>query len=201
VAEAKPVVAVMDGLATSGGYMAALAADHIVAGRGTITGSIGVIFQTADITGLLDKIGVKPETFKSGPHKAQPNPFEPISPAVREATQGVVREMFGMFVDMVAERRNLDRTRVAAIADGRIFSGRQARELGLVDALGDEAAARDWLADSRSVAKSLPVRKVALKRESDLFRNLFEDTVGKALFSERLSLDGAIAVWHPSLWQ
>jgi protease-4 len=201
VAEAKPVVAVMDGLATSGGYMAALAADHIVAGRGTITGSIGVIFQTADITGLLDKIGVKPETFKSGPHKAQPNPFEPVSPAVREATQGVVREMFGMFVDMVAERRNLDRTQVAAIADGRIFSGRQARELGLVDTLGDEAAARDWLTDSRDVAKTLPVRKVAVKRERELFGNLFEDTVGKALFSERLRLDGAIAVWHPSLWQ
>lgn len=201
VAEAKPVVAVMDGMATSGGYMAALAADHIVARRGTITGSIGVIFQTADVTGLLDKIGIKPETFKSGPHKAQPNPFEPISPAVREATQEVVREMFGMFVDMVAERRNLDRARVAAIADGRIFSGQQALKLGLVDTLGDEAEARDWLAESREVAKTLPVRKVAVKREPELFRSLFEDTVGKALFSERLRLDGAIAVWHPSLWQ
>ena len=192
LAEAKPVVAVMDGVATSGGYMAALAADHIVARRGTITGSIGVIFQTADITGLLDKIGVKPETFKSGPHKAQPNPFEPISPAVRDATQGVVREMFGMFVDMVAERRNLDRAKVATLADGRIFSGRQAHELGLVDKLGDEAEAREWLAENRAVAKSLPVRKVAVKREPELLRTLFEDTVGKALFSEDLGLTGRL---------
>jgi protease-4 len=201
VAEMKPVVAVMEGVATSGGYMAALAADHIFARRGTITGSIGVIFQTADITGLLDKIGVKPETFKSGPLKAQPNPFEAVSPAVREATQGVVREMFGMFVDMVAERRSLERSQVAAFADGRIFSGRRAQELGLVDSLGGEPEARDWLAASRAVPTSLPVRKIALKREREFIRDLFDDTVGKAFFSERLRLDGAIAVWHPSLWQ
>ena len=201
VAEAKPVVAVMDGVATSGGYMAALAADYIVARQGTITGSIGVIFQTADITGLLEKIGVKPETFKSGPLKAQPNPFETISPAAREATQGVVRELYGMFVDMVAERRGLDRTQVATIADGRVFSGRHAKELGLVDALGDEAEARNWLAERHDVAKTLPIRKVALKRERELIWDMLDETVGKALFSERLRLDGAIAVWHPSLWQ
>lgn len=199
VAETKPVVAVMDGVATSGGYMAAIAADHIVAARGTITGSIGVIFQTADVTGLLDKIGIKPETFKSGPFKAQPNPFEPVSPAVREATESFVRELHGMFVDMVAERRSLDRPQVAAIADGRIFSGRHAMDLKLVDALGNEALARDWLAETHAVAKTLPVRKVSLKRERELWREMFDETVGKALFSERLRLDGAIAVWHPSL--
>ncbi|MSP80854.1 MAG: signal peptide peptidase SppA [Rhodospirillales bacterium] len=201
VAETKPVVAVMDGMATSGGYMAAVAADHIVARPSTITGSIGVIFQTADITGLLEKIGIKPETFKSGPLKAQPNPFEKVSPAVRDATQGVVRELYGMFVDMVAERRGLERSRVAGIADGSVFSGRRARELGLVDALGDEEEARAWLADQRGVAKTLPIRKVALKRERELIRDMLDETVGKALFSERLRLDGAIAVWHPSLWQ
>lgn len=201
VAEEKPVVAVMDGVATSGGYMAALAADHIVARQGTITGSIGVVFQTADITGLLEKIGVKPETFKSGPLKAQPNPFETISPAAREATQGVVRELYGMFVDMVAERRSLDRARVAILADGGIFSGRRAKELGLVDALGDEVEARAWLAEHHNVAKDLPTRRVALKRERELIRELLDEAVGKALFSERLRLDGAIAVWHPSLWQ
>ncbi len=201
VAETKPVVAVMDGMATSGGYMAAIAADHIVARQGTITGSIGVIFQTADITGLLEKIGIKPETFKSGPLKAQPNPFEAISPVAREATQGVVRELYGMFVDMVAERRGLDRTRVATIADGRIFSGRQAKELGLVDEIGDEADARNWLADRHGIAKTLPIRKIAVKRERELIRDMLDETLGKALFSERLRLDGAIAVWHPSLWQ
>ena len=201
VAEAKPVVAVMDGMATSGGYMAAIAADHIVARQGTITGSIGVIFQTADITGLLEKIGIKPETFKSGPLKAQPNPFEAISPVAREATQGVVRELYGMFVDMVAERRGLDRSRVATIADGRIFSGQRAKELGLVDAIGDEAEARNWLAEQHGIAKTLPVRKVAIKRERELIRDMLDETLGKALFSERLRLDGAIAVWHPSLWQ
>ena len=201
IAETKPVVAVMDGMAASGGYMAAIAADHIVARQGTITGSIGVIFQTADITGLLEKIGIKPETFKSGPLKAQPNPFEAVTPAAREATQGVVRELYDMFVDMVAERRGLDRARVGGIADGRIFSGRRALELGLVDAIGDEQEARNWLAERHGVAHALPVRKVAVKRERELIRDMLDETVGKALFSERLRLDGAIAVWHPSLWQ
>lgn len=200
VAEKKPVVAVMDGLATSGGYMAAIGADRIFAGAATLTGSIGVIFQTADITGLLDKIGVKPETFKSGPLKAQPNPLEKISPAAREATQAVVRELFGEFVDMVAERRGLARDKVLAVADGRVVSGRTAQTLGLVDAIGGEIEAREWLADQRGVAKSLPARKVAPKRERQLVQDLLGDTLGKALFSERLRLDGAIAVWHPSLW-
>ncbi len=201
VAEKKPVVAVLDGIATSGGYMAAIGADRILAGAGTMTGSIGVIFQTADITGLLDKIGVKPETYKSGPLKAQPNPFEKTSPAAREATQEVVREMFGMFVDMVAERRQIAREKVLTVADGRVVLGRTAKDLGLVDAIGGEAEARAWLAENRGVAESLPLRKVSVKRERELLSDLLGDTLGKALFSERLRLDGAIAVWHPSLWQ
>ncbi len=201
VAEKKPVVAVMDGVATSGGYMAAIGTDRIFAGQGTITGSIGVIFQTADITGLLDKIGVKPETFKSGPLKAQPNPLEKTSPAAREATQELVREMFGMFVDMVAERRGIAREKILAVADGRVVLGRTAKDIGLVDAIGGEAEARAWLAESRGVVESLPLRRVRVKRDGELLSDLFGDTLGKALFSERLRLDGAIAVWHPSLWQ
>ncbi|MBM3565393.1 MAG: signal peptide peptidase SppA [Alphaproteobacteria bacterium] len=200
IAERKPVVAVMDGMATSGGYMAALGADRIYARAGTLTGSIGVIFQTADITGLLEKIGVKPETFKSGPLKAQPNPLEKVSPAVREATQGVIRELFGMFVDMVVDRRGLSRDAVMAVADGRVISGRAALQLGLVDEIGGEPEARAWLAREKGVAESLPARKLSPKRERELLSELLGDTLGKALFSERLRLDGAIAVWHPSLW-
>ena len=201
VAEKKPVVAVMDGIATSGGYMAAIGADYIFAGQGTMTGSIGVIFQTADITGLLDKIGVKPETYKSGPLKAQPNPLEKTSPTAREATQGIVREMFGLFVDMVAERRQIAREKVLAVADGRVVLGQNAKDLGLVDAIGGETEARAWLAENRGVGESLPSRKVSVKRERELLSDLLGDTLGKALFSERLRLDGALAVWHPSLWQ
>lgn len=201
IAAKKPVVAIMEGTATSAGYMAALGAEHIIAHQGTLTGSIGVILQTADVTGLLDKIGIKPETFKSGPLKAQPNPFEKLTPNVREATQNVIEDLFGLFVDLVAERRNMPRDKVLGIADGRIFSGRQAKDLGLIDGLGGEPEAREWLAETHAIGTDVPIKAVAVKRERELVRDLLEGAIGKALFSERLRLDGVISVWHPVLWQ
>ncbi|HEX9702626.1 MAG TPA: S49 family peptidase, partial [Rhodospirillales bacterium] len=97
VAKKKPVVALMGTTATSAGYMTALASDHIVARASSLTGSIGVIMQTADVTGLLDKLGIKPETIKSGPLKAQPNPMEPFTPDARKATEAVIKDFFDMF--------------------------------------------------------------------------------------------------------
>ncbi len=200
VAGKKPVVAVMGGTATSAAYMTALGADHILARAGSVTGSIGVIMQTADITGLLDKLGVKAETIKSRPLKAQPNPLELLTPEAREAARFVVLDLFEMFVDMVQQRRNLPRDKVLALADGRVFTGRQAVANGLVDALGGESDARRWLAETHAIATSLPVRDVEIEHEGALWRDLIMGLVGKVLFSERLRLDGPISVWHPSLW-
>ncbi len=200
VAGKKPVVAVMGGTATSAAYMTALGADHILARAGSVTGSIGVIMQTADITGLLEKLGVKPETIKSRPLKAQPNPLELLTPEAREAARFVVLDLFEMFVDMVQQRRNLPRDKVLALADGRVFTGRQAVANGLVDALGGESDARRWLAETHAIATSLPVRDVEIEHEGALWRDLITGFVGKVLFSERLRLDGLISVWHPSLW-
>lgn len=197
VAGSKPVVAVMGSAATSAGYMSALGADHIVARSGSVTGSIGVLLQTADITGLLDKLGIKPETIKSGPLKAQPNPLEPFSEEAREATQEVVQDIFEMFVDMVAERRGMPREKVLELADGRIFSGRQALANGLVDALGGETKARQWLAETHQIPESLPVRNVKIEHEGQIWRDLLGGLFGKTLFPERLRLDGLISVWHP----
>ena len=200
----KPVVAVMGGTATSAGYMSALGSDHIVARSGTLTGSIGVILQTADVTELLEKIGIKPETVKSGPMKAQPNPLEPFSPEARKATRAVVGDYFDMFVDIVAERRKMDRSRVLELADGRVFSGRQAKENGLVDSLGAEKEALAWLAETRQIDTELPVNDVEIEREDEPWRQFLEGTVrgvvGKTLFSERLRLDGVISLWHPNLY-
>ena len=123
VAEQKPVVAVMGGTATSAAYMAAIGTSWVFAHNGTVTGSIGVIMQTADITGMLEKLGIKPETVKSGPLKAQPNPMEPFLPAARDATEVVVGDLFAIFVDMVATRREIDRDKVLALSDGRVFLG------------------------------------------------------------------------------
>lgn len=200
-ASRKPVVAVMGELAASGGYMVALAADHIVAREGTITGSIGVILQTTDVTGLLGKLGVTTEAIKSAPLKAVPSPLEPLTDEARAATRGLVMDMYGMFVDMVVERRQLDRARALALADGRVYTGRQAKAAGLIDDIGGEAEARDWLAE-RGIANNLPVRELKIEREdrwSDWVTGMASALTGKTYLSERLKLDGLVAVWHPDL--
>ena len=200
VAKKKPVVALMGTTATSAGYMTAVGSDHIVAQASSLTGSIGVIMQTADLTGLLEKLGIKPEVVKSGPLKAQPNPLERFTPEARKATEVVIQDFYDMFVDLVVERRSLPRDKVLALADGRVFSGRQAKEEGLVDSLGAEPEARKWLAETHKIADSLPVKEVKAKHEDEPWRYLFDSIMGKVLFSERLRLDGVISLWHPDLW-
>jgi len=199
VAAKKPVVAVMGTTATSAGYMTALASDHIVARASSLTGSIGVIMQTADITGLLEKLGIKPETVKSGALKAQPNPMERFTPEARKATEAVVKDFYDMFVSLVAERRSLAKAKVLELSDGRVFSGRQALAQGLVDQIGAEPEARKWLQETHKIADSLPVKDVEVKHEDEPWRDLLGSMVGKVLFSERLRLDGVLSVWHPDL--
>ncbi len=197
VAARKPVVAVMGSMATSAGYMIALGTDHLLAREGSLTGSIGVLMQTANITGLLEKIGVKPDTIKSGPMKAQPNPLEETSPQARQVIKDVVMDMYEMFVEIVAKRRNMDLQQVKALADGRVYSGRQALANGLIDAIGSETEAIDWLEKTRKVPPGLGVRTLVIERPGQGWQNYFNGLVGKTLFSERLTLDGLISLWHP----
>jgi protease IV len=199
VAETKPVVAVMGTLATSGGYMTALGADYIIARSGSITGSIGVILQTTDVTGLLEKLGISAEAIKSAPLKAVPNPLEPLTEEGREATREVVMDTFNQFIDMVAERRQLPRDTVVKLADGRVYSGRQAADNKLIDALGGENEARDWLAEQRDIPRNTPVRDIEVERKRDGLLGMAGSLAGKALFSERLTLDGLVSLWHPDL--
>jgi protease-4 len=200
VGEKKPVVAVMGTTATSAGYMTALASERIFARSSSLTGSIGVIMQTADITKLLDNIGIKPISVKSAPLKAQPNPLEEFSPEARKATEAVVADFYDMFIDVVTERRKLPRDKVKALADGRVYSGRQALANGLIDAIGAEVEARQWLAEAHKIDDSLPVRDVQIDGDGESWRRLLDSKIGKVLFSERLSLDGVISLWHPNLW-
>jgi protease-4 len=202
VAAKKPVVAVLGEVAASGGYMVALAADHIVAREGTITGSIGVILQTTDVTGMLAKLGIQAEAIKSGPLKAVPSPLEKLTDEARAATRRLIEDMHDMFIGMVADRRGLPRLRVVELADGRVYTGRQARAAGLVDQLGGESDAREWLA-GRGVARSLPARRSEIEREDEFWRRMVQTAVsavtGKTYLSERLTLDGLLAVWHPEI--
>jgi protease-4 len=197
VAKQKPVVAVMGTLATSGGYMTALGADRIFARSGTITGSIGVILQSTDVTGLLKKLGIAPEAIKSSPLKAVPNPFEPLTEEGRTATRAVVMDMYQQFVEMVANRRQMTPAGARRLADGRIFTGRQALENRLIDAIGGEDEARAWLQSAHKIDKSLPVHSVRSRERPEDMLGLLGRIVGKTLFSERLTLDGLVSVWHP----
>jgi protease-4 len=198
VGKQKPVVALMGTTATSAGYLTALASDQIFARSSSLTGSIGVILQTVDITEMLDNFGVKPIVIKSAPLKAQPNPLENFSKAAREVTESVVADFYDMFIDTVAERRDLPRDKIKKLADGRVFSGRQAFSLGLIDAIGAETEARKWLFEIHKIEESLPIKDVEVSSDGMTWVSWLNSKIEKIIFSKRLSLDGAISLWHPN---
>src|SRR5262249_54749371 len=175
LAEKKPVVAVCGTLATSAAYIVALATDRIFVYGNTITGSVGVIFQWADVTELLHTLGIKVEEVKSGPLKAVPSPFEPADEKTRALSEEMVQEAKTWFVNLVAERRKIGPAAVPGLTDGRIYSGRQAVDLKLVDQIGDERDAKTWLTKERNVPSGLKVVDWKPEQESSgLFGWLFQ---------------------------
>ena len=210
----KPMVVVVDGLAASGAYIAALSAEHIVAQDTSLVGSIGVLFQYPNFTEVLKTIGIKVEEIKSSPLKAAPNGFEPTSPEARAAIEAVVLDSYAWFKGLVKERRQLDDAQLARVADGRVFTGRQAVPLKLIDGLGNEKTALAWLEKEKKVPATTPVRDYSLEpRFSELsflhvaawtFQAVGLSAVahrieewGAVQAVERLNLDGLLALWHP----
>ena len=201
----KPLVVVVEGLAASGGYIGAIAADHIVAQQSSLVGSIGVLFQFPNFTELMKTVGVKVEEVKSSPLKAAPNGFEPTSPEARAALDALVKE-----------RRGMDEALLEKVADGRVFTGRQAVELKLIDQLGDEKAAVAWLVSEKKIKSDLPVRDYKLAPRfgdltflrtaasiafdalglSSIARQIEQGGVAQAV--DQLSLDGMLALWRPA---
>ena len=197
VADKKPVVATIRTLGTSAGYLAALAGHRIIARESSLTGSIGVLVQTAEMSGMLEKLGVSAEVIRSAPLKGKPSPLAPLSEEGRQATQEVVDDVHQWFVGIVAERRKLAPEQAQALAQGRVYSGRQALKLGLIDELGGEVEARAWLRKAHKLSTSLPVRPLELSDEGlGLFR-LITGLAEKMSLSEKLTLDGLVSVWHP----
>ena len=199
IGENKPIVVVMEDLATSAAYMTAIAGDRIFARQGSLTGSIGVIVQTADLTQLLTAIGVKAEAIKSSPLKAQPNPMEPFSDEARSALQAVVNDVHRVFIKLVAERRGLNLNETKELSDGRVFSGGQALFHGLVDAIGGEDEALQWLANVYKIPTSLSVKNITPRSNDKWWFNILHGTVGEKFFNKTLRLDGLISVWHPEI--
>jgi protease-4 len=209
------MVVVVGGLAASGGYIAALPADYIVASQTSLVGSIGVLFQYPNVSDLLKTVGVKVEAIRSSPLKAAPSGYEPTSPEARAAIEAIVKDSYDWFRGLVRERRHLDADATERVADGRIFTGRQGLDLKLVDALGNEQTAREWLAKEKNIDLKTPVRDYPLStRLTDLpfpFVGVARllDAVGLTALAERinewgtvraieqLNLDGLLALWHP----
>jgi protease IV len=212
----KPLVVVVEGLAASGGYITAIAADHIIAQQSSLVGSIGVLFQFPNFSELLKTVGVKVEEVKSSPLKAAPNGFEPTSPEARAALDSLVKDSYAWFRGLVKERRAMDDAQLEKVADGRVFTGRQAVDLKLIDQLGDEKSAVAWLVAQKGIKADLPVRDYKLTpRFGDLtflrtaaaitfdalglsaVARQIEQT-GMAQAADRLGLEGMLALWHPA---
>ncbi|MGA8435592.1 MAG: signal peptide peptidase SppA, partial [Methyloceanibacter sp.] len=211
LAEKKPVVAVCGTLATSAAYIVALATDRIFVYGNTITGSVGVIFQWADVSELMHTLGVKVEEVKSGPLKAVPNPFEPTDEKGRALAEEMVQEAKVWFVDLVGKRRNIEPASVPGLTDGRVYSGRQAVAFKLVDEIGDEKEAKRWLQKERNVAPGLSVVDWKPRAESGGILSWLFGAIASELgvsadklvslfgqVSEGLRLDGLVSLWHPA---
>ncbi len=199
----KPVVAVMRGVAASAGYMIAVPADRIFARESTLTGSIGVLLETGELSGLLEKIGIGSETIVSGPLKDQPSLTHPLSPEGRTVLRGLVQDMYDQFVGMVATGRHMEPDQVRKLGDGRAYTGRQALKLGLIDQIGEERDARAWLASERKISADLPSEDVTTsglvgRTLSSSLGPLF-DGLWKTVVSQSVRLDGAWAVWQRSV--
>ncbi|MEN5296922.1 signal peptide peptidase SppA [Brucella sp. TWI559] len=210
IAEKKPVVTQVGTLAASAGYMIASASDHIIARQTSIVGSIGVLFQYPDLSKLLDTVGVKVEAIKSSPLKAEPNYFSPASEEAKAMIRNMIMDSYDWFVGIVQERRSFTHEEALALANGAVFTGRQAVQNKLIDGLGGEEEAVAWL-DSKGVSKDLP--KLEWKPESSdtgfSLRDLIihagarllgvpqqADGLLKEIANDRIFLDGLLSVWH-----
>ena len=211
LSEKKPVVATCGTLATSAAYIVALATDRIFVYGNTITGSVGVIFQWANVTELMKTLGIDVEEVKSGRLKAVPSPFEQTDEEARAVTEEMVEDAMNWFVGLVETRRKIEPNAVPGLTEGRIYSGRQAVDYKLADQIGDERAALAWLVAERGVSSGLRVRQWKPREEGSglfgVFLNAAEAMLGVSggqfanlldRASATLNLDGLVSVWHPA---
>ena len=193
-----PVVTYMREMATSGGYLVSLASGKIFSNVGTITGSVGVILQTAEITELLEKIGINPIVVKSGDLKATPNPLESLSEKDSEYLNDIIKSMQLEFLNLLSENRNIENKTLRIISDGRIFTGKQAKELNLVDFIGSKNDAIQWLKDKAKLPPDVDI--IDFSKE-----NKYEKLINMRLFNTNFNFlknrmySGFLAIWDPKL--
>lgn len=169
LAKKKPVVSVIKGLGTSGAYMVAMASDYIISRNTSTVGSIGVVLETEEITELADKIGIKFTNFKSSPLKASPNMFEKITPDVEMVTNQLIDDIYDYFLSIFIERRNIKAIEAQEIANGQVYTGRQALEFGLVDKIGGEEEAIEYLKDNNINMDDVKIYDYDIKKYGNSF--------------------------------
>ena len=193
-----PVVTYMREMATSGGYLVSLASQKIFSNIGTITGSVGVILQTAEITELLEKIGINPIVIKSGKLKATPNPLEGLSENDSKYLNDVIKSMQLEFLSILSENRNIESKTLEIISDGRIFTGKQAKELNLIDFIGSKSDAIRWLKDEAKLPQDIDILDYSKE-------NQYEKLISMRLFDKNFNFlkkniySGFLAIWDPKL--
>jgi len=187
VAENKPVVAEMAGVAASGGYIAALGADYIIARSNTVTGSIGVIMEYPDMSGLLSQVGVQMQVIRSSEIKGGVSPFRTANPEEVAAQQAMIEETFEWFKNLVSERRNLSGTALDDVTTGGVFSGRKAVENGLIDDLGGDTAARAYLESVTPTLTELDVEDWELSQPEPWYNGVLSTLLGINPLLERFS--------------
>ena len=193
-----PTVVYMKEMATSGGYLVSLSANKIYGNSGTITGSIGVILQTADISELLNDIGINPVIIKSGKLKAVPNPAEKIDQEKITYLQNVIGKMQDEFMELVKSNRKISSSTTQLIKDGRIFTGKEAKELKLIDDLGNEKDAIAWLKEEGELDDAIQVRELLSKND---LKSILDLSFLKKKFNylNQNFYNGFFAIWMPGI--
>ena len=193
-----PTVAYMREMATSGGYLVSLSSDRIFGNEGTITGSIGVILQTADISQLLGKLGINPIIIKSGDLKAVPNPAEEIDEKKLNYLKDIIRKMQKEFLNLVKKSRNISSSTLDLVSDGRIVTGKQAKDLKLIDAVGTENDALSWLKKEAGLDDDVRVKDLSIQSEITKVLN-FSFLKKKINYLNQNFYNGFIAIWTPGI--
>ena len=193
-----PTVAYMREMATSGGYLVSLSSDRIFGNEATITGSIGVILQTANISQLLNKLGVNPVIIKSGDLKAVPNPAEKIDDEKLDYLKDIIQNMQAEFLNLVKKNRDISRSTIELVSDGRIVTGKQAKDLKLIDAVGTENDALSWLRQEAGLDDDIKVKDLSIESDiTEVFN--FNFLKKKINYFNQNFYNGFIAIWTPGI--
>ena len=172
LAKKKPVVSVLGSIAASGGYMVALASDHIIARNMTLTGSIGALMQSFEIVNLAQKLGVEFVIIKSSPLKAAPNPMEKLTPEAKEVVIKTIQDTYDVFLSMLMEGRKINKTQALKLANGQVYTGKKAKELNLIDEIGGEEEAITWLENVKQVKPKMKIVDIKWNKPEGLLNEL-----------------------------